>query len=64
MNAKQNKLIGNSQFSAKRKLFDNSSIKLTKMVAEDTNDDTLWGPSEIESRQKVLAKLAVKTWGL
>ena len=58
LQASANNIIGNSPFTAKRGTFKNSTFLLTKQVAKKT----VWGPNEIEERQKKLAKIAVVTW--
>ena len=60
LQAKQNVLAGNAPFHEKKKVFEPSAFLLTSQVAKFEN----WGPSEIEERQRTLAKLAVETWPL
>jgi hypothetical protein len=58
LQATVNSKIGNIAFDEKKKHFKNSQFFLTSMVAKEKE----WGPKQIESRQKRLAELAVKTW--
>ncbi len=58
LKASANSAIGNSSFKAKRGVFKDSNFLFTKQVA----DKRVWGPQEIEERQKELAKIAVVTW--
>jgi hypothetical protein len=60
LQAKQNAMIGNSSFAAKRKILKQSTYQLTSEVAASTS----WGVAQIKERQKKLAKLAVETWPL
>lgn len=60
MQADKNSKIGNLSFEEKAKFYKNSSFLLTSQVAEVET----WGVKEIESRQKLLSELAVKTWQL
>ncbi|MGO4726943.1 MULTISPECIES: DUF262 domain-containing protein [unclassified Inquilinus] len=53
-----NKDLGRKSFSDKRKVFGESSLLTTRMVA----DVDLWDRSAIERRQEHLAKLAVSAW--
>jgi hypothetical protein len=57
---KQNTLIGNSAFSAKKPVLAASAYFLTQEVAKEK----AWGPEQIGKRQQRLAKLAVETWPL
>lgn len=56
----ENTLIGNESFSVKAPVLAKSELKLTREIAESVD----WNPATIESRQKRLASLAVKTWPL
>jgi hypothetical protein len=60
LKATDNAVLGNEPFNVKRKVYQNCSFTLTKQIAEENK----WGTGEIESRQKRLADLAVKTWPL
>ena len=53
-----NTTIGNTTFDIKKEVFRQSGYSLTQQVAEKS----VWGPLEIEERQKSLAKIAVTTW--
>ena len=55
---KVNASIGNNGFAEKKAVLVQSGYALTKIVA----DKEVWGIKEIEERQKLLAKLAVKAW--
>lgn len=55
-----NATLGNGSFSAKKKAYIKSSLKLTQDVAAER----VWTSKEIESRSAKLASLAVKTWPL
>ncbi len=50
----------NRDFLKKKKIFTNSSIKLTRDIAEYDQ----WSPSEIEERQHKLTKTAIKVWSI
>lgn len=52
--------IGNKGFAAKKPFYEESQYKLTKSL----NKYDSWGLSEIETRQKELAEIAVQTWPL
>jgi hypothetical protein len=58
--ASPNAAIGNKPFSEKKGTLLESTYQLTREVG--TSD--VWGPKEIEERQKRLAQLAVETWPL
>jgi hypothetical protein len=64
MRTKINSQFGNTSFQKKRVEFKNSAMVITKTIYETTDEKTLWGPNEINERQKKLAELAVKTWPL
>lgn len=51
--------IGNKGFEDKRKMLAASQFKLTNSISGYTS----WGPEEIDTRQAMLADLAVKAWG-
>jgi hypothetical protein len=53
-----NSKAANSDFEAKKKFFVASQISMTKELAALPQ----WSAAEIDSRQRMLAKLAVKTW--
>lgn len=54
----ENAKIGNKAFSEKRVTYAASPLLLTQEVGRYSQ----WGPTEIEERQKPLAKMAVKIW--
>jgi hypothetical protein len=58
LQASKNVAAGNSSFAGKKKLYAQSTFKLTADIASKSG----WGPQEIDKRQKTLAALAVKTW--
>lgn len=60
LKATPNSSIGNEPFSAKKGDLAKSTYKLTEMVGKADS----WGVDEIESRQRRLAEIAVKTWAL
>ena len=62
--AKTNVEFGNAPFQSKRAEFQKSLVLLNKQICEFTNEQTQWGPNEINERQKELADFAVKTWPL
>ncbi len=53
-----NSRIGNDEFAAKREKLKLSKIKTTREIGRITK----WTPTEIEKRQKKLARAAVKIW--
>ena len=55
-----NGAISNSAFTSKRSILAASSYKLTKEVSLELT----WGPTQIETRQNRLARLAVQAWPL
>jgi hypothetical protein len=61
---KKNEEVGNEPFSVKRKEFETSSLLLNKYICQNTTNQTKWGQTEINERQKKLAEWAVKTWPL
>lgn len=58
MNKRMNSKAANSDFEAKKKFFADSQISMTKELAALPQ----WTATEIDNRQRVLAKLAVKAW--
>ena len=58
LDKKMNSDIGNGPFEGKKAVYKESELQITKKVAE--YDD--WTPSEIETRQKELAKKALEIW--
>lgn len=60
LSSTDNSVAGNESFSMKRKMFQDSSFLLTRMIGAQTD----WSPQEIDERQKQLAAYAVRTWPL
>lgn len=60
MQSKRNSDIGNSSFDKKRPVYSESSYQLTNQLGQLDK----WDFKEIENRQRVMAKYAVKTWGI
>jgi hypothetical protein len=60
MRASKNREIGNQSYAAKQPAYRESSYAITNQVA----GQLWWGLNEIRSRQKEMAKIAVKTWPL
>lgn len=58
--AKANSDLKSEPFAAKKKVYASSSYEVTKQVAAVD----AWNPDAITSRQRVLAKYAVRTWPL
>jgi hypothetical protein len=58
LQARKNSIIGNASFQQKKPTLEASGFILTQEAAGCEK----WGVAEIESRQKQLAQLAVKTW--
>lgn len=58
LGAKKNSELGNAPFEVKRAVLAKSEFLLTKEVGAYKK----WGPSEIDSRQAALAKMAVSVW--
>lgn len=54
-----NKNIGNAAYAVKRPILQASNFDLTQKLAEENAN---WTPERIESRQKLLAKLATAVW--
>ncbi|MBS6006902.1 MAG: DUF262 domain-containing protein [Clostridium baratii] len=53
-----NRIISNKVFEDKKRMYDKSSIIISKEITKYTK----WGASEIEDRQNELAKIALKIW--
>ncbi|MDF2954910.1 MAG: hypothetical protein OD815_000526, partial [Candidatus Alkanophagales archaeon MCA70_species_2] len=51
---------GNGPFEDKKSIYKESELIITKKIAEYYD----WTPSEIEKRQKELAKKAVEIWDI
>jgi hypothetical protein len=64
MKAKTNTGSGNASFQSKRTEFKKSQMLLNQQIYDTTDEQTKWGPNEINERQKKLAELAIKTWPL
>jgi uncharacterized protein with ParB-like and HNH nuclease domain len=60
VSSRGNSTIGNDKFDEKKKLLGKSSFHFTSMIAKEKQ----WGKSEIDSRQKLMAKTAVKVWSI
>jgi len=60
LDKRMNSDIGNGPFEGKKEVYRESELIITKKIAEYSD----WAPSEIEERQKELAKKAVEIWGL
>lgn len=58
LSKKENNNIGNGDFQSKIPVLKASALKLTSEVGRKQD----WTPKHIETRQKELAKLAIKTW--
>lgn len=58
LSKKENNNIGNGDFQSKISVLKASALKLTSEVGRKQD----WTPKHIETRQKELAKLAIKTW--
>lgn len=58
MQAQRNTDIGNGSFREKKEEYARSSYRLTSEVARLD----IWGPEQIDTRQKELARIAVLTW--
>ena len=48
----------NQSFARKRTAYERSAVELTRQVAESTD----WSPTEIRTRQGVMADLAARVW--
>jgi hypothetical protein len=55
---KKNSIVGNKPFKEKIATYAEAPLELTKEIANEVE----WTPDEIEKRQKILAKLAIKVW--
>jgi Protein of unknown function (DUF1524) len=60
MQSEENALVGNEAFSQKKKSYAKSKIQLTRLIGQSK----IWGVKEIERRQVLLAKRAIKAWPL
>lgn len=60
LDKKMNNEIGNGPFEGKKEVYKDSELIITRKIAQ--YDD--WTYSEIESRQKELAKKTVEIWNL
>lgn len=58
LNSKENSKTGNEDFAKKCKAYTESSIMLTRRIAEFSE----WSPESIDTRQRQMAELAVKAW--
>lgn len=58
LKASKNSNIGNSPFAMKKPELANSTFKLTEMIGIAVS----WDTDDVDSRQKILAEIAVKTW--
>jgi hypothetical protein len=59
LEAGKNKDIGNKPYVEKRPVLQQSSLHLTKKLAEE---NTEWLPERLAARQKQLANLAITVW--
>jgi hypothetical protein len=64
MKQRENVEIANESPAAKEVAYASSKLKLTKMISGAIAKSKSWGPNEIDTRQKYLAKLAVAAWSL
>lgn len=56
-----NRKVGNTSFEEKSaKAFSNSKLDITTEILKDS----VWGPKQIEERQKKMAKMACQIWRL
>ncbi|MCV3212707.1 DUF262 domain-containing HNH endonuclease family protein [Plectonema radiosum NIES-515] len=56
-----NRKVGNTSFEEKSaKAFSNSKLDITREILKDS----VWGPKQIEERQKKMAKMACQIWRL
>ena len=60
LDKKMNSNVGNGPFKGKKEVYKDSELVITKEIAEYKD----WTPSEIEKRQRELAKKAVEIWNL
>jgi uncharacterized protein with ParB-like and HNH nuclease domain len=59
LETRQNRDLGNSDYTAKRSVYQDSSFQITKAVAEHYD---AWDEQKIEARQKQLASVASGIW--
>ncbi|MGI2324591.1 MULTISPECIES: DUF262 domain-containing protein [unclassified Methylococcus] len=59
LEAGKNKAIANQPYADKRLVLEQSSLKLTRELAEENED---WTPERIDARQNKLARLATAVW--
>lgn len=59
LEAGKNKEIGNRPYDEKRPVLQQSSMYLTKNLADENN---IWAPARLDARQKKLANLATAVW--
>ncbi|QXP86461.1 DUF262 domain-containing protein [Methylococcus capsulatus] len=59
LEASKNKAIANQPYADKRPVLVQSSLKLTRELAEENED---WTPARIEARQNKLANIATAVW--
>jgi hypothetical protein len=64
LGSRPNSESGNEPFRVKRAWYKDSQIFITHTIYDETDDQTRWGPSEINKRQIKLADIAVQTWPL
>jgi hypothetical protein len=62
LKARTNTDFGNASFKIKRVEYKKSPLKITTLICDLTKEDTLWGPSQINERQRILAEYALKAW--
>jgi len=60
VSAKGNSTVGNENFDEKKKLFSKSTFHFTSIIGQNKT----WGKNEIDARQKLMAKNAVKVWSI
>ena len=58
LNDKDNRGAKDRKFAGKKQLYGKQALELTKALAEYEE----WGPSQIQARQKEMAKRAIKIW--
>lgn len=59
LESSRNRDVGNSDYEAKRLVYENSRFQITRAVAEHYD---VWDEQKIEARQKHLAKIATALW--
>jgi hypothetical protein len=64
LRARTNAEFGNAPFKTKRVEYEKCPFVITRLICDLTREDSLWGPNEINERQRRLATYAVKTWPL